>query len=180
MHSNPQYPHRTLVLGGISSGKSVWAEQFASLSRKNKIYLATSEPVDDELKAKIARHRSRRGPDWQLIESPLTNGSELLGLDAQCVVLLECLSTWLGNIMHSRSTLADILPVFYENLEQTKAHVILVSAETGLGLLPANKAGRDFCQKLGVINQELATRSNMVVLVSAGLPVFLKGRYPNW
>ena len=168
--------HRILVLGGSASGKSLWAEKVIADAVGQKIYFATAQPFDDELRSKITLHKQRRGDEWKLIESPFTDGKEFQNFGPDCVVLFECLSTWLGNLMYANLNLTDIIPEFLINLNSTPAKVLIVSVEVGLGVIPAEKENRKFVQIIGELNQKNAAQADGVVLISAGLPLILKGK----
>ena len=91
--------HSTLVLGGARSGKSVYAEKLVENSGKPMVYIATGEAGDEEMSDRIAHHQQRRGDDWQTIEAPLDVCGALAGVSAQSVVLLDCVTLWISNLM---------------------------------------------------------------------------------
>ena len=163
-----------LVLGGIASGKSLWAETSISKLNYQKVYFATSEQIDEEIQKKITLHKQRRGEEWELIEAPLTDGSELLKYGLNHVILFECLSTWLGNLIHHSKDIDQLIELFIKNLNTTKANVCIVSVEVGFGVIPADPISRKFVQLIGNLHQQIAKNSDQVVLVSAGIPIFLK------
>lgn len=173
------YPKCTFVTGGISSGKSLWAEDFVNTSNKSKVYLATAQPIDNELREKIKLHRSRRGSDWRLLEDPYTDGKILSDYGEGDIILFECLSTWLGNLLYKKINLKDHMRNFLENLQGSKASIVIVSVESGSGVIPLNDASRTFVKELGCLNQSIVKVSDLVVLVTAGLPLTLKGHLPQ-
>ncbi len=173
------FPKLTLVTGGLSSGKSLWAEGFVNASNKNKVYLATAEPFDDELDEKIKLHKSRRGKDWQLLEEPFTDGSVFSEIGEGDIILMECLSTWLGNLLYKKVNLEDHVCRFLENLAKSKADIVIVSVESGLGIIPTDPASRSFVRALGNLNQTIARDSELVILVTAGIPLVIKGNIPQ-
>ena len=176
----PEFPNLTLVTGGLSSGKSLWAENFVNKANKQKVYVATAQPLDEELKQKIKLHQSRRGQDWQLLEEPFTNGEFFCQFGEEDLILLECLSTWLGNLLYRNFQLEEHLEKFLENLANSKANIVVVTVETGLGVIPKDATSRTFVKELGNLNQSIAKLSDLVVLVTAGIPLAIKGDLPQW
>ena len=165
----------TLVLGGARSGKSAYAESlFAGSSRV--VYVATAEAIDDEMRARIALHRARRGDGWRTVEAPLDPGAAV-GTHARGAatgVLVDCLTVWLGNLMHAGRDIDRESRSLVESLAGLRAPVVLVANEVGLGIVPENPIARAFRDHAGRLNQALAARADRVVLVTAGLPLVLK------
>jgi len=165
----------TLVLGGARSGKSRYAESLITALPPPWIYLATAQPGDDEMAARIAVHQARRGGGWQTIEAPHELAGALRAAPPGMPVLVDCLTLWLSNRM-----LADADPDREtEVLEQALRHrdgtVVLVANEVGFGIVPDNVLARCFRDRQGLLNQRLAARADRVVLVIAGLPLIVKG-----
>ncbi len=166
----------TLILGGQRSGKSAYAEKRALEPSGKAAYLATAEAFDDEMRARIDAHRARRGEAWACVEEPLALAARVAGLTApDRPLLIECLGTWMGNLMHHGGDVESESRSLVETLDAARGPVILVSSEVGLGVVPDNHAARRFADHLGALNQRLAARADHVVLVAAGLPVVLKG-----
>lgn len=163
----------TLVLGGARSGKSRFAEGLARERGGPRTYIATAEAFDEEMRQRIARHRAQRAGDgWSTIESPL----ELCGiLPREGLVLLDCVTVWLGNLMHHGRDLPAEVAKLCAALEACPAEVILVSNEVGLSIVPENAMARRFRDEQGRANQALAAIADSVYLVVAGLPMKLKG-----
>ena len=166
----------TLVLGGARSGKSAFAEQQAVGTGLPAFYIATAEARDAEMAERIERHRARRGADWTTIEEPL----ELAGaLDAwiapQRVVLVDCLTLWLANLMAARHAIEDEMDVVCHMLRDADGPVVLVSNEVGLGIVPDNTLARRFRDEAGTMNRRIAAVASRVVFVAAGLPLVMKG-----
>lgn len=175
-------PPLTLVLGGARSGKSAYAESL--FTGPEAVYVATAEAIDDEMRARIARHRARRGDGWITVEAPLDLAGALRARtparartrNGSGGVLVDCLTVWLGNLMHAgrdvdreaRSLLESLAPAAPE------APVVLVANEVGLGVVPDNPMARAFRDHAGRLNQALAGRADRVVFVAAGLPLVLK------
>ncbi len=164
----------TLVLGGARSGKSRFAESLAAQAGGPRTYIATAEPFDDEMRQRIARHRDdRAGDGWQTIEAPLDPVAVLHG--AQGLLLMDCVTVWLGNLMHHERDLPAEVAKLCAALEACPAEVILVSNELGLSIVPENAMARRFRDEQGLANQAIARVASQVFFVAAGLPMKLKG-----
>jgi len=168
-----------LVLGGCRSGKSAFALQLAARLGRRKLFLATAEPSDDEMRVRIAKHRAARGPDWTTVEAPVALTTALRqqtnGFD---VALVDCLTVWLGNLMCRQQEPAPLVTDLLAELAARRTNVVLVSNEVGLGIVPDNELGRRFRDEQGRLNQQVAAIADTVVFVAAGLPVVLKGKLP--
>jgi adenosylcobinamide kinase/adenosylcobinamide-phosphate guanylyltransferase len=171
---------KQLILGGIRSGKSRLAEQNALATGKSVIYVATATAQDEEMRRRIARHRAGRPASWRIVEEPLQLADVLRRHDgAQHCIIVECLTLWLTNLLCGVETvrlepekhrLMQILP-------QLTADIIFVSNETNMGVVPVNDLARRYCDEAGVLHQQLAVLCDRVLLVSAGLPLVLKGEH---
>ncbi len=169
---------KTLILGGVRSGKSRLAEQLAQQSGLPVTYLATAQAGDEEMAARIAHHQARRPADWRLVEEPchLAQALRLHAREGHCV-LVECLTLWLTNLLldpdparfrGEREALLEALP-------ELPGTIILVGNETNLGVTPMGELSRRFCDESGWLHQELAQICERVLLTVAGLPLTLKG-----
>jgi len=171
-----------LILGGARSGKSSFAEaQTEEISQgKSKHYVATAIAFDDEMKLRIAHHQASRGDNWIEHECPVS----LVGLIAQFtatdVVLIDCLTLWLNNVIYNDGvTLTDYaikqqVEELVLALEHTKADILVVSNEVGLGVIPLGEVSRLFVDHAGWMNQSIASVADKVTFVAAGLPMILK------
>jgi adenosylcobinamide kinase/adenosylcobinamide-phosphate guanylyltransferase len=166
------------VLGGAASGKSAFAEALVSATGRNRLYIATAQAFDAEMTAKIAAHRAARGPGWRTVEAPLDPAPVLRAASAQEVVLLDCATLWLSNLILAEADLAAAETALIDALAACAAPVVVVSNEVGQGLVPDTALGRRFRAAQGALNQRLATRADLAVLVVAGLPLVLKGTLP--
>ena len=167
-------PHRfTLVLGGARSGKSRYAETLLRSQPPPWIYVATAEPLDAEMQARIAEHRRRRDDRWQTIEAPRDLAGALRSVPLEASVLIDCLTLWLANLVISESDLETETQHLQEALAQMRA-VVAVANEVGCGIVPENALARRFRDAAGQLNQRLAAVAERVVLVVAGLPMDLK------
>ena len=176
----------TLVLGGIRSGKSSWAEQlFQSKAGLKPVYIATAMASDEEMSQRIAHHRSLRKTAFDTHEFDFTREelSEVLLAYAtnNRPILLECMSTWLGWWLCTNKTAEQQLSDIQEQVEsllkclnKLNSDIVIVSNEVGLGLVSDNAMGRRFADELGRLNQALAAQADKVVFISAGLPLILK------
>ena len=168
---------KELILGGVRSGKSRLAEQRASTSASEVLYVATARDEGDaELRERIAQHRARRPAAWHLIEEPIGLAAvlEAHAAPGRCL-LIECLTLWLTNLLiASPAVLRRERDAFQSVLPRLPGHIIIVSNETGLGVIPADELSRRFVDEMGTLHQWLAAVCERVTLMVAGLPLTLK------
>jgi len=169
----------TFVLGGAASGKSAIAEQIVNSSEKAKVYLATAQAFDIEMKQKIERHQKSRGGGWTTIEEPFEISQVVASQDVDAVLLIDCLTLWLTNILLAEQDLEEKFGEFLAVLSDLPCQTVLVSNEVGHGIVPDNALSRKFRSAQGQLNQRVAAKSDNVIAVMAGLPVVLKGEYPS-
>ena len=166
-----------LVLGGARSGKSSWALRYAEEKYESYLFLATAEVLDEEMAERIRLHKESRGPAWKLIEEPLKISDVLhAGHNQAGVVLIDCMTVWLSNILLKKGKEAVSL---FENrlleaLSRRQQAVIMVSNEVGTGIVPEHPLGREFRDLAGILNQKLAAMADKVVMTVAGIPVYIK------
>jgi adenosylcobinamide kinase/adenosylcobinamide-phosphate guanylyltransferase len=165
----------TLVLGGINSGKSAFAETLITHHSATPYYIATSVVLDQETKEKVDAHQTMRGPNWHTIEEPVEIGAALEQLPAGSVVLVDCLTMWLNNLMYHELNVDDYTQHLLETLAQSELNITFVSNEVGLGGISENALTRKFARFQGTLNQKIAEKSDRVAFVAAGLPMWLKG-----
>jgi adenosylcobinamide kinase / adenosylcobinamide-phosphate guanylyltransferase len=172
----PPIPCRSiLVLGGARSGKSGYALKLAEAATRERLYLATGSAGDEEMAARIARHRAERGEGWTTLEEPLALGAALLAKAcAERVILVDCLTFWLANAMFAGLDLAAETKLLCKAIATLNGPVVFVSNEVGAGLVPETKLGREFRDWQGRLNQDVARACDGVALVAAGLPTLLK------
>lgn len=171
-------PDFTFVLGGAASGKSAFAESLCFQSGKPRVYLATAQAFDDEMRAKIADHRAQRGTDWLTVEAPLDIKSALSGRSTDEIVLLDCATLWLTNVILAEQDHDAATKEMLDAIATCPAQIIVVSNEVGHGIVPDNALSRKFRNAQGRLNQMLAAQATLVVQVTAGLPQPLKGTLP--
>ena len=240
-----------LVLGGARSGKTRRALALAETishahtnKGQGKVYVATAQAMDDEMRERIARHRQERDASWTTLEAPLDLADALLscsharklaaraelscsharvheaqaessfshgsglaaqaessfshgsGLAAQAepgapglaaragdapgetsVVVVDCLTIWLANLMHAGRDVADASEALRGAIKQAEGRfdVVIVSNEVGLSIVPENALARRFRDAQGMLNQDVAAIVDVVEFVAAGLPMRLKG-----
>jgi adenosylcobinamide kinase/adenosylcobinamide-phosphate guanylyltransferase len=178
-------PPITLVLGGARSGKSRHAEGLvlaaAAATNGGGTYIATAEPGDAEMAARIAEHRTRRhnigrGAFWHTVEAPLDLATALRAhAEPAGPILVDCLTLWLSNLMLAGRVVEHEAETLCAALRDARGPVVLVANEVGLGLVPETRLGREFRDAAGRLNQQIAALANRVVFIAAGLPLVLKG-----
>ncbi|MCL4149007.1 UNVERIFIED_CONTAM: hypothetical protein GTU68_044067, partial [Idotea baltica] len=168
----------TLVLGGAASGKSAFAESLCFQAQKPRVYVATAQAFDDEMRQKISDHQDQRGSDWLTVEAPLEVAGALAGRSADEVVLLDCATLWLSNVMLAEQDVTHETGSFRAALAGCPAQIVVVSNEVGHGIVPDNALARQFRNAQGRLNQMIAADADLVVQVIAGLPQTLKGMLP--
>ena len=166
----------TLVLGGARSGKSAYAEQLVLASGLKPVYLATSRMEDEEMSERVAIHRERRGENWQTVEEPLALADALGQVSFKGnIILVDCLTLWISNLMAAGADVRRECQGLVQFIDEAQVPIVFVSNETGLGIVPENKLAREFRDLAGEVNQAIAAACQCVILVTAGLPLTLKG-----
>lgn len=171
-------PKLTFVLGGASSGKSAFAEGLVMNTGLPRVYIATSQVFDDEMRTKVDAHLTQRGNDWRTIESPRNLGPALQSVRETEIVLLDCATMWLTNHLLAEADIAKETELLLTQLKNCEGSVVVVSNEVGMGIVPDNALARKFRDAQGKLNQQLAAQSDLAVFVIAGLPTVLKGTLP--
>jgi adenosyl cobinamide kinase/adenosyl cobinamide phosphate guanylyltransferase len=167
-----------LVTGGARSGKSRFAEaRLRALAPAGPWrYLATAEPLDDEMRARIARHQARRGHGWRTVEAPRALAAALSAPPADAA-LVDCVTLWLSNLLGdggSDERILDAVDDLAAAARASSAPIVMVTNEVGAGIVPESALGRRFRDLAGLANQRLAAAAAEVVLVACGLPLVLK------
>lgn len=169
---------KTFILGGARSGKSRLAERLAATGGLPVTYIATAQAADQEMRDRIAVHRTRRPANWTLVEEPLALATALRSHARQghCV-LVDCLTLWLTQLLclddearfqTERAALISTLPIL-------PGQIILVSNESGMGIVPTGALSRRYCDEAGWLHQDIARLCDSVIWTVAGLPHILKG-----
>ena len=163
---------KIFITGGVKSGKSSYALQIARKMEGRKVFIATAQGFDDEMRFRIEKHKRERGREFETIEEPVDLPKVLR--EVKCdIALVDCLTVWCGNLFfHNR---LELVEDFVETLKGIAFDVVVVSNEVGLGVIPENKLARDYIDVLGTLNQHIASLSDVVVFMVSGIPMFLKG-----
>lgn len=167
----------TLILGGARSGKSRLALQRAEATGKPVSFIATAQAHDAEMADRIAYHQAERPAHWVTLEAPLDLAGAIRTAPSG-VVVVDCLTLWLTNWLcqpepNDFSTACAAL--FAALQARSTDEIVLVSNETGLGIIPLGALTRRFVDEAGWLNQDVARIADEVILVAAGLPLTLKG-----
>jgi len=171
----------TLVIGGARSGKSRCAQSLCAKGRR-VAYIASARLEDDEMRARVARHRSERPASWLTIEEPL-NISDTIRLHAPRMdfILLDCLTVWLSNFCSEHRhfsprelELAASKEVARLIAASASSHVVVVTNEVGSGIVPESPVGRVFRDLQGLVNQQVAGEADFVYQTIAGIPLLIK------
>jgi len=174
-HPDPTPQSVMLVLGGQRSGKSAYAEGLLK-DEKSLIYLATCEALDDEMKARVARHQNRRGAQWVTVEEPLELATALKNNDGTgSPILVDSLGMWVANLLGAGRNVEEATSALVKSISDLTSTLVIVSDEAGLGVIPDNQLARQFLDALGHVNQAVASIADRVTFIAAGLPVNLKG-----
>ncbi len=170
-----------LILGGARSGKSSYAEQLAISSAKKVVYIATAQAKDEEMQQRIQHHQQQRPSEWQTVEEPIQLAAVLKQYaQPEYCVLVDCLTLWLSNILFDEQGITDEKQfqqqreALLDSLPQLKSEIIFVSNEVGQGIIPINAMARRFVDEAGWLHQDLASISDKVVFMTAGLAQVLK------
>ncbi|MBF9197926.1 bifunctional adenosylcobinamide kinase/adenosylcobinamide-phosphate guanylyltransferase [Microvirga terrestris] len=170
----PSY-RRVLVLGGARSGKSRTALQLAEQTSSQRIYVATAQAFDDEMRERIALHRLERDHSWQTVDAPLELSRAIEAHTASDkAVLVDCLTLWLSNVVLAERDPSHEGDRLIGALREAQGPLILVSNEVGQGIVPSTPLGRSFRDEQGRLNQRIAEACDAVVFVAAGCPILLK------
>lgn len=165
----------TFVIGGARSGKTSYAlrECLARPARRH-VMIATAQALDEEMAARIARHRQERGEDWVTVEAPLALAAAILDLRAGDAAVIDCLTLWLSNLLLGDLDVAQALEDLCAALVESPADLVVVSNEVGQGIVPDNPLARRFRDEAGRMHQALAAVADRAFMIVAGLPVTLK------
>jgi adenosylcobinamide kinase / adenosylcobinamide-phosphate guanylyltransferase len=176
----------TLILGGARSGKSFYAQSLAEETGKFVTFLATAQPLDDEMSARIQKHRSERPARWETLEIPLDIATHVRQIKSD-IVILDCITLLVSNLLMQfvqqdlvdealfLASLQKEMNELLSMLRTTDQHWLIISNEVGLGLVPEYQMGRVYRDGLGWANQTLAREAEKVLWMVAGIPMIVKG-----
>jgi adenosyl cobinamide kinase/adenosyl cobinamide phosphate guanylyltransferase len=167
----------TFLLGGARSGKSTLALSLAGESGRTVVFVATSEPRDEEMAARIERHRRERRPEWSTVEAPLDLSGALAAAPEEACVVLDCLTLWTSNALEAGWTdeaVAQAAEEVARLAASRAAPTVVVSNEVGLGVVPDTPLGRRYRDVLGSVNAIFAAAAERACLVVAGRALELR------
>jgi adenosylcobinamide kinase/adenosylcobinamide-phosphate guanylyltransferase len=166
----------TLITGGARSGKSFFALEYAEGIGEKRIFAATAQAHDAEMVERIHKHKLERGKDWDVLEEPLEISSWLNeNASKYDVVLLDCLTLWLTNVMLSEThDLEAEVESLLGSFKNAGCSIVAVSNEVGMGIVPENALAREFRDHAGRLNRLVAELASEVYLVVSGIPVKIK------
>lgn len=167
--------HSLLVLGGARSGKSAYAQARCESVPGSLAYIATAQPFDAEMAARIARHKRERGARWHMLEAPMDLSAAIAQAAGEAdALLVDCLTLWLSNLLLADADLMAARAALVDSVASCPVPLVLVANEVGLGIVPDNALARRFRDEAGWLNQAIAAACGEVVFVAAGLPLTLK------
>lgn len=161
-----------MVTGGVRSGKSQRAMSLAEPYEK-KIFVATAQALDEEMRARIERHRADRSVAWRTVEEPLDLAAAMR-IEPDAVAVVDCLTLWLSNALAADISIERALTAFIDAAARRIAPVIVVTNEVGMGIVPAYESGRSFRDMAGWANQRVAAAADEVWFMVSGIGLRLK------
>lgn len=174
-----------LVTGGSRSGKSRYAQQIAESYPAPRVFIATCQVCDREMEDRVRKHRNTRNPaNWRTIEEPLDLAGALRSAGESSVMLIDCLTIWINNLLYEARKSGDIPTAekaaaacrhVLDVCRSINGTIIFVSGEVGMGIVPDNPLTRLYRDCVGDCNQMIAAAADTVTLVNCGLPLTLKG-----
>lgn len=168
---------KSLIIGGVKSGKSHYAESIAVNSSFSNTLVATATANDVEMTKRIQHHQQSRDKKIAVIEEPIYLGKVISQFSKNDCVLIDCLTLWITNLLmiEDNSTSLEIEKnVLLDAVDRSNAKLVIVSNETNMGIVPLGEISRRYCDEIGLLHQALARRCDEVVLMVAGLPHKIK------
>jgi adenosylcobinamide kinase/adenosylcobinamide-phosphate guanylyltransferase len=163
------------ITGGARGGKSSLALSLAEQHGSRRACVATMEPLDDELKERVQRHKGERGDAWETFEEPVDVVSALGRISGKFdAVVIDCLTLWLSNVMLAGRDVEEEMEDLLSSLRETRGTVYVVSNEIGMGIVPGNRTAREFRDLAGRLNQRVASEAAEAYLSVSGIPVQIK------
>lgn len=166
------------ITGGARSGKSDFALKEASGISGKKAYIATAEALDEEMRKRIEEHKKKRGEGWDTYEEPLRIDYVIKETESEySAIVIDCMTIWLSNLLHGNYNVMNEIEIITDTLRITDnvSRIYIISNEVGMGIVPDNEMARRFRDMAGILNQKVAKIADEVYLVTAGIPVKIKG-----
>ena len=175
---------KTLITGGCRSGKSQYALKIASKLSGSKVFIATAEARDNEMRNRIKKHQKERGPEWLTVEEPLNLSNVLREEEKRQtkIIVLDCITLWISNLLLMPLSSEKIFRRVDEVLNyciQSKMKLIFITNEVGAGIVPESELGRQFRDLAGIVNQKFASHFDEVVNMVSGIPMVIKNSVKN-
>ena len=172
-------PNNRIVVvgGGVRSGKSAFALELAHRLGKRRAFIATATALDDEMKLRIERHQKERRDEFTTVEEPLDLGAAIESIDAHDVVVIDCLTLWLSNLLLHQESVEAILARaddLVRALNKRRFHVVLVTNEVGMSVHPPTPLGRMFVEVAGWTHQRVARAADEIYLAVLGTTLKIK------
>ena len=160
-----------LVGGGARSGKSAFALRRAEALGARRVFVATGQPFDGEMEVRIARHREERGDRYRTVEAPVELTEALAALDGTDVVVIDCLTLWLSNLLlgdEAEPAILARIDRLTAELARRRFHAVVVTSEVGMGVIPPTPLGRRFQDLAGTAHQRIARIADEIHLAVLG------------
>jgi adenosylcobinamide kinase/adenosylcobinamide-phosphate guanylyltransferase len=164
----------SFFIGGARSGKSKSAEMHTLRFGSPATYIATCEVLDKEMAQRVKKHQARRGENWSTLFTPFNLADEIKKVGANGPILVDCLTLWLSNHLLKNNALEREIDELTNSLKNSKSNIVLVSNEVGTGIVPDNALARKFRDSAGLMNQKIASVSDEVYWVVAGIQTQIK------
>lgn len=170
-------PVKTLILGGIKSGKSRYSEENAGLWNGPKHLIATATANDQEMSDRIKRHKEERDAEFNVIEEHIYLGTKIRQHSASDCVVVDCLTLWITNLLllpNGDTSIEHERADFIESVSQSPSRILIVSNESNMGIIPLGELSRRYCDEIGLLHQALGKICDEVYLMVAGIPLKVK------
>ena len=164
----------SFFIGGARSGKSKSAEIHTLKFGLPATYIATCEVLDEEMAQRVKKHQARRDESWSTLFTPLKLADEIKKIGSNKPILVDCLTLWLSNHLLKNNDLEREIDELANSLKNSNANIVLVSNEVGTGIVPDNALAREFRDNAGFMNQKIASVSDEVYWVVAGIQTQIK------
>ena len=164
----------SFFIGGARSGKSKSAEIHTLKFGSPATYIATCEALDEEMAQRVKKHQARRDESWSTLFTPLNLADEIQKIGSNKPILVDCLTLWLSNHLLKKNDLEKEIDELANSLKNSNANIVLVSNEVGTGIVPDNALAREFRDNAGFMNQKIASVSDEVYWVVAGIQTQIK------